>query len=220
MRSNETKIRTHGRPGSGIALRRIGPQGLVSLARRNQASRGGIQASIRVEPQAEGTQAEIQTFRLGPRGSRALEGFLLTRPFLRLASQFRVGETLAHDLANEIAKAIPVAHWQSVVKAERLFVNIAEQVKRFDRNIGSADGPFQETPEVLHAIGVDVAVHERGKMVHDHVFIFIHLPLLAMLVRMDGWCLRQRYRARWAECWPSCGLESRWREPCRHVPEC
>ena len=46
-----------------------------------------------------------------------------------------------------------------IIVAVRLLVQIAEEVERFDRHVGSADTALQKRPEVLKAVGVDVSVH-------------------------------------------------------------
>ena len=52
-------------------------------------------------------------------------------------------QPLTNDLSDKVAKAIFVAHRKPVVEAERLFINIAEQVEGFNRNIGTVDSALQ-----------------------------------------------------------------------------
>src|SRR5262249_38880221 len=61
-----------------------------------------------------------------------------------------------------------VSHF-AIVETERLFVEVAEQMERFDGNVGALDGALQETPEVLKAVSVDRAVHVGFGMVNDLV---------------------------------------------------
>lgn len=69
----------------------------------------------------------------------------------------------------------------SLVIAERLFVEVTEQVKRFDRNVSAFDGPLQETPEVLHAVRVNVAVNVALGVIDNLVSVFRQ-----SLVRLQG----------------------------------
>ena len=45
------------------------------------------------------------------------------------------------------------------VVAERLFIEVSEQVKRLNRNVRALDRPLQQRPEVFHAVGMHVTVH-------------------------------------------------------------
>ena len=44
---------------------------------------------------------------------------------------------------------------RTVVVAEHLFVKVAVQMEWLNRNVGSAQGPLEQTPEVLDALRVD-----------------------------------------------------------------
>ena len=103
--------------------------------------------------------------------------FLLPRPcrlvYLRsilvgVAGQFRVGQALADDLPNSQVEAIPIVHVFAVVVAERLFVQIAKHVERFNRNVGTADTALQKTPKVLQSVGMYVPIDVGNGMV-DHL---------------------------------------------------
>jgi hypothetical protein len=54
-----------------------------------------------------------------------------------------------------------------VVETERLLVQVAEQVKRFDAHVGAVEAPLQQRPEVLAAVRVDRAVRVGFGLV-DH----------------------------------------------------
>src|SRR5262245_32066515 len=56
-----------------------------------------------------------------------------------------------------------------MVKAERLFVEVAEQMERFDGNVGALDGALQETPKILQAVGMNLFVHVGFRVVNDAV---------------------------------------------------
>jgi len=59
-----------------------------------------------------------------------------------------------------------------LVEAHGLLIEITEQVERLDRHVGALDGALQERPEVLQAVGVDLAAHVSHAMVDDAVDVF------------------------------------------------
>jgi len=71
------------------------------------------------------------------------------------AGQFSVGKPLAHDASGSAQEPNAVSHL-AVVEPESLLVDVAEQVERLDAHVGAAQGPLEEAPEVLDAVGVDV----------------------------------------------------------------
>src|SRR5579883_1114968 len=102
-------------------------QGSCGVSRRTQAPRSGIRAYAR---KAEArSSAKGQTFDFGPRG-KVLERF--GGRFAHLAGQLSIGKPLAHNLPHQIAESIPVIHRQAVIESKRLFIDVSEQVERFD----------------------------------------------------------------------------------------
>ena len=87
--------------------------------------------------------------------------------FVVLSGRFVPSEPLADDLRSGHLEAVEIGHFFSVVKAICLLVEIAEQVERFNADIGSADGALQETPVVLKRIGVNVAIYILHGVIHD-----------------------------------------------------
>jgi hypothetical protein len=59
-----------------------------------------------------------------------------------------------------------MVHVPPVVLAERLFVEIAEQVEGLDRNISAIDAPLQVRPVVLKSVRVNLATHVLDRMVN------------------------------------------------------
>ena len=151
------------------SVRRTGRQGAICITQGNQTARSGISKTGRCEPAKTRAKAEDQAIRLGPRGSVALDGFRLPRFAFNLASKLSIGEALAHNLANEITESVCVGHRQPIVVSERLFVQVPEQVERFNRNIGSFQAALQETLEVLHGVGMNIPVYVFDRVVDDFV---------------------------------------------------
>src|ERR1700722_9498048 len=60
---------------------------------------------------------------------------------------------------------------EPIVVAESLFVKIPEQMEWLYVDIGPVKATLQEAPEVLHCVGMDVAVHVLGGMVYDGVLV-------------------------------------------------
>src|SRR6266704_1608872 len=56
-----------------------------------------------------------------------------------------------------------------VVIPEYLFIDIAEQVKRFDADIGSLQSTLEQRPEVLHSVCVDLPIDILLGMIDDLV---------------------------------------------------
>jgi hypothetical protein len=53
----------------------------------------------------------------------------------------------------------------ALIEAERLLIQIPEQVERFDRNISPVQPALQETPEVFHPIGVNFSANILNRVV-------------------------------------------------------
>jgi hypothetical protein len=87
-------------------------------------------------PSCENSEKADYRSALGPLGNRALEGFLLTRPRLRLAGQLGTGQALAHDLANQDAETVSIAQRQSVVKPFLLQSAITAPLGHYRRKSG------------------------------------------------------------------------------------
>jgi len=147
--NNETfsRVRTlHGYRGSGVER---------SAQRYKAADRGTSQTGC-AKPEPQRTEAETKNcyaFRFGPRGKRSLVDRLF---FFHLAGDFGPRQALSDDLTNGQIKAVTVSHIPPIIEAERLFINIAKQVKRFHGNIGAVDPTLQKTPEVLKAVRMHV----------------------------------------------------------------
>lgn len=57
----------------------------------------------------------------------------------------------------------------AVADAESLFVKVAQQRKRFDAHVGSADRALQQRPDASHTVGVNSALHIGFGIVDDFV---------------------------------------------------
>src|SRR5438128_2341310 len=130
MRRRETLSRVqplHGARGSGA----------VRAPQRHQGtSRGASQAGRK---ESEQTRPEAETkgcyaFRFGPRRNRPLVDRLF---FFHLAGDFGPCQTLSENLPYGKIKAVTVIHLPPIVVAERLFVNVPEQMERLDADVGS-----------------------------------------------------------------------------------
>src|SRR6185437_15643945 len=60
----------------------------------------------------------------------------------------------------------------AIVIAENLFVNVAEKMERFHRNVSAFQPALQETPKVLKAIRVNLSVHINVSVIDYFVSIF------------------------------------------------
>lgn len=137
----------------------------VCSARGNQTAGSRIQEIGKSESEQARTKKEkaesYPAFRR-PRAKRyRLAGSF--RLFILLRRQFSVGETLADDLRAEQAKTVAIVHWiflcGAIVEAETLFIQVPEQVKRFNAHIGSVQSTLQQRPEIFNSVCVNLAAH-------------------------------------------------------------
>ena len=155
--------RMHGRTRSLHAVRRHDESTAVRPALHACTPSTRIQEESGSESEQARAEAKGHAFRF-PRPCRLV---CLRSSLFGFAGQLGIGEALADNLPNGEVEAIPVIHVLPIVVAESLFVEVAKQVERLDRNVGPADSAFKKTPEVLQSVGVNVAVNVSDGMVND-----------------------------------------------------
>ncbi len=106
------------------------------------------------------TKAASRTY--FPRFKRpALKRFRWRRCWL--TSDFRVGQTLPHDLRYCEIETVTIVHWtvlsSTIVETPRLLIQVAKQMERLDAHISSSDTALQEAPEVFESVGVNASVN-------------------------------------------------------------
>jgi len=81
-----------------------------------------------------------------------------------LADELLVGHAPSDNLLHRCNEPLGVRQFP-IVEPERLLVQIPEQMERFDAHVRPLDATLQETPEVFHAVGVDLAIGrtQRGQ---------------------------------------------------------
>jgi hypothetical protein len=84
-----------------------------------------------------------------------------------LARQFLIREAFASDMLHCQNKPRTIVRQLAKVVAKYLFVQIAEQVKRLNRNIRALQSALEQTPEVFQSIGVNLPVNVRFGMVDN-----------------------------------------------------
>jgi hypothetical protein len=84
------------------------------------------------------------------------------------ASQFVKGQSLASDSQRSLNETIRVSRLASV-EPEALLVKVAEQVKRFNANVGAFDAALEQGPKVLNAVSVNVTVDVLMRVINDAV---------------------------------------------------
>src|ERR1035437_3256756 len=107
----------------------------------DSTARSGIQKTSRFEPAQARAEKEGQAFRL-PRGKRPT-ALVDRRYFSSLTGEFGIGEALAGNLRNRQTKPFRVVHVLPGVVAERLLIDVAEQVEGFDADVGSMQTALQ-----------------------------------------------------------------------------
>ena len=88
-----------------------------------------------------------------------------------VAGEFLIREPLPGDPPEHGGESLGIVHVYPIVVAERLLIDVFAQVERLDANVGSVQSALEETPEVLHRVGVDVAVSVFDGVVDDGVLI-------------------------------------------------
>jgi hypothetical protein len=112
-----------------------------------------------IETKQERTEEKARSRTLRSR-SRSGNGSPLTAsltrtPLCGLRGEFLPGESPSGDPRAYQREAVSVVHFLPVVVAERLFIKITEQVKRFHAHVGTVQSALQRAPEVLHCVGVN-----------------------------------------------------------------
>src|SRR5258708_4351309 len=166
MVSNETFRRIQPLHGSS------GP-GAGRAALRHQATHRGTPQAVR--SQSESSRPETKTKAEGRQALRFLGprvGILVDRRFLsHLAGDLGPSQTLADDLTNCQGKTVTVIHILPIVLPERLLIDITEQVKRLDADVGSMQAALEQTPEILHRVRVDIPIHVFDRVIDDSVLV-------------------------------------------------
>ncbi len=105
--------------------------------------------------------------------SRASTRTGLVNRFSHLASQFRVSEPLANNLRHCQKETVRVVEGiiisRPIIVAKYLLIDVAPQVIRLHGNVGSIQAAFQQAPEVLKAVSVNLPTDVSSHVVHDFV---------------------------------------------------
>lgn len=114
------------------------------------------------------------------------------------SGDFRVGETFAENMRENVIKSLAVVNRgffaSAIVETESLFIQIPEQVERFDANIGSLETALQQAPVVFEAVGVHVPTHVFVGVVNHFVSeltieVIIGRQLIGEKNRISGYVL-------------------------------
>lgn len=105
-----------------------------------------------------------------------------------MPDQLTIGQSATRDRGKGQSESVGIVTLASV-EAERLFIEVAKQMKRFDAHIGSLKATLQETPEVLNGVGVDVPTHVFNGVI-DHL-----MGILALQTSVRPPRIREQRRA-------------------------
>src|SRR5437867_1791174 len=111
---------------------KLGRSSTLSSTFRNSKTYGGISQDSRKEPAQARTQTEEYYRFRWPRCWRQLEVV-----FLPLSDKLFVGNPSAYHLFDYRIEPICIHHLFAVVVAERLLVQITEEMERLDADVGS-----------------------------------------------------------------------------------
>jgi hypothetical protein len=141
---------------------------------RNGSTRGRISTRSCIETSQTWAQEEDHAFRFPRPCRRRLE---LGRKAI-LSSQGFVSQSFADNLRDCQLEATTVVHSLSVIVAESLLIDVAEQVVWLDTYISAMQPALQETPEVLDSIGVNVTADVFDGVVDDRVIVVFIQPVI------------------------------------------
>jgi len=96
-----------------------------------------------------------------------------------LAPHFVIRQPPSGDIAQGSLETVAVVAVAMIV-AERLFIDVTEQVERLDADICSVNAALQKTPEVLQAVGVNVALHVGFGVVDYLMGVHIFQPVVGL----------------------------------------
>ena len=69
---------------------------------------------------------------------------------------------------------------QPIVEAERLLINIAEQVEGLNADVGSMQPALQQAPKVLHRVGVDILPNVFNRMIDNLMLVIVSKSLIRL----------------------------------------
>jgi len=140
-------------PTSGFFITGLGKaiSRLPKSVNRSCAVLSGVSCS-------SGSSAIYPRFRLGVPRRRCGKASLVRSTFQHVFTDERpISQALSDDGRRGVRVSLGVRHFP-VVEPEALLVKIAEQVKRLDRHVSAVNRTLQQRPEILAAVGVNLAV--------------------------------------------------------------
>ena len=88
---------------------------------------------------------------------------------------------MTEDVGHRSFKAGLIVHVLPVVVTERLLIEVAKQMERFDAHVSTVDTALQQRPEVLKSVRVHAPIN-----VLDGVVNHLMLELIQPVVRLQG----------------------------------
>jgi hypothetical protein len=89
-----------------------------------------------------------------------------------LADQLRVGQPLPSDRRTDLPKPFAII-MLALVEPEGLFIQIPAQMCRINTDVGSLQGPFQEAPEILDIVCVNVPTNKLDRVVNGFMRVSV-----------------------------------------------
>ena len=86
--------------------------------------------------------------------------------------ELRVSQPLPDNPAKRLNKSTSVSVFP-LVKPKRLFIQIPEQMKRFNIHIRPSQGTLEKRPEVFESVDVNMSLRVALRMVNHVVNVFI-----------------------------------------------
>jgi hypothetical protein len=95
-----------------------------------------------------------------------------------------ISQTPPDDLLHADHESVNVIHL-AIIKPERLFIYVPEQMERLDRNVCSMRTP-EQTPEILQAVCMDLIIDVCSQVIYDRVLeLVVHTPRRCKFIRAN-----------------------------------
>ena len=87
--------------------------------------------------------------------------------WIPFSSDFRVSQALPKDVRGNVLESQTIMREFPKVVPENLFVQIPEEMERFDADVSALELALEQAPEIFKSVGVNLSVNVRLRMVYD-----------------------------------------------------
>jgi hypothetical protein len=95
-------------------------------------------------------------------------GCRLLKVLTTLTCQIRITQTFTHNALNRLQESTAIVVFP-LIETEALFVQIPEQMKRLNIDVGALDRALKQAPEVLQPVSVNLAVNVPLSVINNRM---------------------------------------------------